>query len=61
MGSKYTDAQKRASSKYEAEHIKKMTFKFNLEHDRDILERLEQVDNKNGYIKELIRKDIRGV
>lgn len=32
--------------------------KLNLVYDADVLEKLDSVPNKQGYIKELIRKDI---
>lgn len=53
-----TDAQKRAVAKYDAQATKKILLKLNLKTDADILKRLEEVPNKQGYIKELIRKDI---
>lgn len=34
------------------------TIKLNHRTDADIIERLTNVDNKNGYIKQLIREDI---
>ena len=37
---------------------KRVFIKLNLKTDADILEQLEKVGNKQGYIKELIRKDI---
>lgn len=55
-----TDAQKRAQTKYDKSNTKQMTFKFNLKTDADILEKFKSVDNVQGYIKELIRKDIKG-
>lgn len=53
-----TEAQKRATAKYEAANTKKMCFKFNLKTDADILKKLSETDNKLGYIKRLIREDI---
>ena len=35
-----------------------ITIKLNHRTDADILERLTSVDNRNGYIKQLIREDI---
>ena len=40
-------------------HVRKITFAFNLNTDQDILKKLDSVPNKQGYIKELIRKDIK--
>lgn len=50
--------QRRASAKWEASHVKKMTFKLNLDTDSDVLDRLAEVENMSKYIKDLIRKDI---
>ena len=57
---KTSDAQIRANAKYDAVHTKKIMMKLNLTTDADILERLEEVGNKQGYIKRLIREDIAG-
>ena len=56
---KASDAQKRANAKYDKSNTKMMSFKFNLQTDADILDRLASVPNKQGYIKELIRRDIK--
>lgn len=55
-----TKAQVRASDKYDKEHTRSVLLKLNLVNDADILERLDAAGNKQGYIKELVRKDIRG-
>lgn len=53
-----TDAQKRASRKYDAEHTRVIKMKLNKKTDADILDKLDSVPNVQGYIKRLIRKDI---
>lgn len=53
-----TEQQKRAQIKYDKANTRKITFKFNLKIDADILERLDSVNNRQGYVKELIRRDI---
>lgn len=53
-----TEAQKRARLKYESEHTTQIKLKLNRNTDADILEKLNSVPNKQGYIKELIRADI---
>lgn len=53
-----TDAQKAASAKYDYNNTKRIALKLNLNTDSDILDKLSQVDNVQGYIKKLIRKDI---
>lgn len=55
-----TEAQKKASAKYDKNHTKSVIFKFNTTSDADILARLDKVGNKQGYIKRLIRGDICG-
>lgn len=55
---KTTEAQKKAAQKYDAVNTKQLKFKLNLLTDGDILEKLDRVGNKQGYIKKLIRKDI---
>lgn len=53
-----SEAQKRASAKYDKVNTKTMLLKFNLKTDADILAHLETVGNKQGFIKELIRASI---
>jgi hypothetical protein len=53
-----TESQKRASAKYDAANTIRISLKLNLTTDADIIRRLEQSCNKQGYIKELIRKDM---
>lgn len=40
-------------------HAKRIYIKLNKDNDADILAHLETVPNKQGYIKQLIRKDIK--
>ena len=47
-----------AVKKYQASNIQQMTLKFNKNTDQDILEKLNTVPSKQGYVKKLIRKDI---
>ena len=54
----YNDVQKRAQEKYDKKATKGIYLKLNLTTDADILTKLDQVDNKQGYLKQLIRKDI---
>ena len=51
-------AQVRASNKYDKENTKQISLRLNKKTDADILEHLETVGSKQGYIKELIRADI---
>ena len=55
-----TEAQKRAQKKYDEASRDKwrmIHLKLNRETDADIIEKLENSQNIQGYIKELIRKD----
>lgn len=53
-----TEAQKRADAKAHKKNTKCYTFRFTKSTDADILEKLESTENKQGYIKTLIRADI---
>lgn len=53
-----TEAQKKAKAKYDKANTKQIMLKLNLKTDADILDQLDSVENKQGYIKDLIRKDI---
>lgn len=55
-----SEAQKRTNAKYDAIHTKQLKLKLNTATDADILEWLENMENKQGYIKDLIRADIKG-
>ena len=54
-----SEAQKRATAKYDAENTVTLHLKLNRRTDADILDRLEHSGNKQGYIKDLIRQDMR--
>lgn len=54
-----TEAQKRAREKYEAKATVQIKMKLNRNTDSDILAKLDSVPNKQGYIKELIRADLK--
>lgn len=54
------DSIKRAQVKYEASGvIKRKTLKLHEVHDADIIAMLKKQENVNGYLKELIRKDMK--
>jgi len=44
---------------YNKDHITQIKFSFNNVHDLDILEHLQKQPNKQAYIKNLVRKDIK--
>lgn len=55
-----TEAKRKANAKYDRSHTQSVMLKLNKQTDADVLGVLDNVENKQGYIKELIRKDLRG-
>lgn len=51
-----TEAQKRASAKYDADNTVRITLKLNKKTDADIIQKLESEPNKNAYIKAMLRE-----
>ena len=58
MANKSTESQIRASVKYNKENTVQISLKLNRTTDADLIDSLNRVRNKQGYIKELIRRDI---
>lgn len=54
-----TESQRRANYKFQREKCKQYTFKFHLVNDADIIEALDAVSNRQGYLKTLIREDLK--
>lgn len=50
------DARSRASTKYNKTNVKQIKLNLNIKTDADIIEALEKVKNKQGFIKQLIRQ-----
>lgn len=55
---KTSKAQLNAIAKYDAKNTIQIKLKLNLTTDADIIDKLKEVENKQGYIKQLIRDDI---
>lgn len=53
-----TEAEKKAKIRYDKANTVQLKMKLNKNTDADILAWLEQQDNKQGYIKALIRADM---
>ena len=53
-----SEAQKRASMKYTKANTTRINLSLNNKNDADIISHLERQENKQGYIKRLIREDI---
>lgn len=45
-------------TKYNRKNTKSYSLKLNKKTDSDIIEKFENVPSKQGYIKELVRKDL---
>ena len=58
MANKSTESQIRASVKYNKENTVQISLKLNRYTDADLIDSLNRIANKQGYIKELIRRDI---
>ena len=54
-----TDKLQTPQDRYEAKTIRRFALKINRNTDADILDHLESLDNVQGYIKDLIRDDLR--
>lgn len=54
-----TEAQRRAVQKYDAKTTKQIHLKLNLKTDADIIAALDAVPSVQGYIKTLIRADLK--
>lgn len=52
------DSDKQAIARYQATHIKRLPVNLNDRTDQDIIDHLATIDNVQGYIKSLIRRDI---
>lgn len=58
MANKSTESQIRASIRYNKENTVQISLKLNRYTDADLIDSLNRIANKQGYIKELIRRDI---
>lgn len=54
-----SEAQKQASARYDAANTRQIKLKLNTKTDADILDLLDSLDNVQGYIKGLIRQDMK--
>lgn len=58
MDEKERQSRIKASIKYNAKNVKQIKLNLNRKTDADIIEALEASGNIQGYIKDLIRKDL---
>jgi len=54
MADKYAETK----GNYDKEYTRMASIKLNIKTDADILEKLDSIENRQGYIKALIRADI---
>jgi hypothetical protein len=52
-------AHVKASMKYNAKNVKQVKLNLNRKTDADIIDQLDKCGNIQGYIKDLIRKDMK--
>lgn len=56
---KTSKAQLKAIDKYDREHTRRYMLKVNKKTEPEIYARMEAQENRQGYIKDLIRRDIK--
>ena len=54
-----TEAQKKAQAKYDARTAKYISLKLNIKTDADLIDLLSKQQNVQGYIKGLIRAELK--
>lgn len=58
MEYKTSPAKRKANARFDKKNTKMIVVKLNKNTDKDILDLLESVDNTQGFIKQLLRKEI---
>lgn len=58
MDEKLKQQRTKASIKYNKNNVRQIKLNLNIKTDADVIAALDAVENKQGYIKELIRKDM---
>ena len=59
MKSRYTPSQAEAQARWDKENIRRVVLKLVRTTDADILEWMESKENMQGYLKNLIREDMK--
>lgn len=54
-----TESRLRANNKYRKKAYKQYLLRLNINYDKELIDRLESVDNKANYLKTLISNDIK--
>ena len=55
---KTSEARLRATKKYEKERVRQILLKFHKIHDAAIIEKLDSLDSKTNYVRQLILQDL---
>lgn len=55
---KSSEARLRANKKYEKANIRQILLKFHKTYDAAIIEKLDSLDSKNNYVRQLILQDL---
>lgn len=53
-----SEARKKANRKWNKENLKQFKFEFNKTKDAEVIAKLESVENRTNYIRELIKQDL---
>lgn len=53
-----SEAERRAKVRYQKKVMRQVSLKLNMNQDKELIDKLDMVENVQGYIKELIRQDI---
>lgn len=59
MRKKATNKQKAYQVEFQKNNTTRIRFQLNNEYDADIIEFMNTLSNKNGYLKELVREDMK--
>ena len=59
MAYKDVEGRRQYINQYQATKLKQWKIHLHKEHDADIIEYLDGMDNKQGYVKDLIREDMK--
>ena len=51
-------AREKAKNEWKKEHTRCINVRYNVHKDKEILDKLDSVDNKADYIRVLVKKDI---
>ena len=52
------ERQQRTNAKYQKKSMKTISIRFHKTNDKDVIEKLESVENKTDYIRQLIKKEL---